>query len=94
MVAAPCRIITFCGDLACALVVLGYYLQVSRCAGADETLMGLDIALACLTEAPIFFFAGAIVEKLGVNRALNISAVAFAARCLVSLHILPQTCKI
>lgn len=49
-------------------------------AGADETLMGLDIALACLTEAPIFFFAGAIVEKLGVNRALNISAVAFAAR--------------
>ena len=56
--------------------------------------MGLDIALACLTEAPIFFFAGAIVEKLGVNRALNISAVAFAARCLVSLPALSQALKV
>ncbi|KAK9828635.1 hypothetical protein WJX72_001232 [[Myrmecia] bisecta] len=50
--------------------------------GATETLMGVAISVACLTEVPMFFFAGKIIDKLGVKNVLNIAVGAYVLRLM------------
>jgi MFS family permease len=55
------------------------YLQTK---GATNQLMGLSLLAASLSEAPFFFFTGAILRRLGVGRALVVVGLAYSARYL------------
>jgi MFS family permease len=78
------RAITFFG---CALC-LGFACSVSASflpvyltdLGAPPTLLGAAIAVACVTELPVFYWSGALVRRFGARRVLDVSAAAVAAR--------------
>ena len=49
-------------------------------AASARTWTGAAIAVACVTELPVFYWSGALVRRFGARRVLDVSAAAFAAR--------------
>jgi PPP family 3-phenylpropionic acid transporter len=50
--------------------------------GASETLMGLSLAVATLSEMPVFFFSAGLLRKLGARGLLFLSLLAYVVRLL------------
>ena len=74
-----------------------YYVLYMTDLGASESLYGLSVAIAGITELPVFFFSAVLIRRLSPRGLLMIAFVAFALRSfLVSIisdpymAILPQ----
>ena len=48
--------------------------------GGQETLFGVCLALTCVSEVPVFFFAGAIIARLGTGAVLALALATYAVR--------------
>ncbi len=48
--------------------------------GASETLMGLSLTVATLSEMPVFFFSALLLRKFGARGLLLLSLVAYVVR--------------
>jgi PPP family 3-phenylpropionic acid transporter len=51
--------------------------------GANESMMGLALTIATLTEIPIFFFGNRLVRKFGSYGLLTLSLAMFGVRSLL-----------
>jgi PPP family 3-phenylpropionic acid transporter len=60
-----------------------YQIVVSRGGGSGE--MGVTMALACVAEWPVMFLFGFIRKRASISTWVNISAVGFAAKALLTL---------
>ncbi len=70
-------------------LIHNYYVLYITGMGGGETLYGLSIAAAGLSELPVFFFAGRLVRWLTPRGLLVIGFVAFALRCLL-ISVIPS----
>lgn len=50
--------------------------------GASETLMGLSLTVATLSEIPVFFFSALLLRKVGARGLLLMSLLAYVVRLL------------
>jgi MFS transporter, PPP family, 3-phenylpropionic acid transporter len=50
--------------------------------GASETLMGLSLTMATLSEMPVFFFSGWLLRKVGARGLLLVAITAYVVRLL------------
>jgi MFS transporter, PPP family, 3-phenylpropionic acid transporter len=50
--------------------------------GASETLMGLSLTVATLSEIPVFFFSAVLLRKFGARGLLLMSLLAYVVRLL------------
>jgi MFS family permease len=48
--------------------------------GASKHLMSVSVALTCVAEVPVFHFAGALIERLGLAGASSAVLLAFVVR--------------
>lgn len=59
---------------------IGYLFLLLDELHAPGTLLGLCLTLNTVGEVPVFYFSGALIKRLGVNKALNISMGAYVVR--------------
>ncbi|KAL4434055.1 hypothetical protein ABPG75_000496 [Micractinium tetrahymenae] len=71
---------------------IGYLFLFLDELGATGTLMGLCLSANCAAEVPVFFFSGRILERIGVERALQVAMGAYVVRlsCYLALPLLPS----
>ena len=68
-----------------------YYVLYMTDLGASESLYGLSVAAAGVTELPVFFFSALLIRRLSPRGVLMIAFLAFAVRSfLVSIISDPQ----
>lgn len=63
--------------------VNSFYFLYLQDLGASATLMGLSLALATLSELPVFFFSGLLIHRFGARGLLVIALFLFVLRLTI-----------
>ena len=67
------------GGIALSIEMNFLFLYLNRL-GASKTLMGLSLALATVSELPVWFYAHWLLERIGMRKVLVLSLLACAAQ--------------
>ncbi len=76
------------GSMGSAVVHTYLFLYMSDL-GAGETLMGLSLTVATLSEVPVFFFSALLLRKLGARGLLMVAMMAYLVR-LAAYGVMPS----
>jgi len=71
--------------------ISNYFILFVKSLGGGESLFGLSVAFASVSELPVFFFSSYMLRRWSANRMLMMAVAVMAVRCLlVSLMVDPR----
>ena len=73
----------------CSSLLHNYYVLYLDELGAGEGLYGLSVAVAGVSELPVFFFSGWLLRRLSPRGLLGVAFVVFALRALL-ISVIPS----
>jgi len=72
-------------------IINTYFIQFVKSLGGGEALFGLSVAMASLSELPVFLFSSYMLRKWPAVRLMMLSVIVMAIRCfLISFMIDPR----
>ncbi len=69
-------------------LIYSYLFLFLKDMGASETLMGLSLTVATLSELPVFFFSGWLIKRLGARGLMMVSLATMVVR-LAAYTVMP-----